>query len=49
MHTCPDCGCACYCSGDIEDHHTGDEFEDDCTHECEANGDEDEDDETDEE
>lgn len=23
MHTCPDCGQACYCCGDIEDHDTG--------------------------
>ncbi len=20
MHTCPDCGQACYCNGDIDDH-----------------------------
>lgn len=35
MHTCPSCGQACYCCGDIEDHDTGDEF--DCDHwlECE--------------
>lgn len=32
MHTCPDCGQACTCAGDIEDHDTGGEFEDDCTH-----------------
>lgn len=32
MHTCPDCGQACSCSGDIEDHDTGDEFYDDCSH-----------------
>ena len=32
MHTCPDCGQACYCHGDIEDHDTG---EDDlCAHDC---------------
>jgi hypothetical protein len=30
MHTCPDCGQACSCSGDFEDHDTGDEFE--CVH-----------------
>ena len=36
MHTCPSCGQACYCCGDIEDHDTGDEF--DCDHwlECES-------------
>lgn len=32
MHTCPDCGQACSCSGDIEDHDTGDECEGDCNH-----------------
>ena len=24
MHDCYRCGCACYCAGDIEDHHVGD-------------------------
>lgn len=24
MHDCINCGGACYCSGDIEDHHVGD-------------------------
>jgi hypothetical protein len=35
MHSCPDCDQACYCSGDIEDHDTGEEFlvECCCTHE----------------
>lgn len=32
MHNCPDCGQGCNCSGDIEDHDTGDEFADDCIH-----------------
>lgn len=32
MHTCPDCGQACSCAGDIEDHDTGDEFYDECYH-----------------
>lgn len=30
MHSCPECGMACYCSGDIEDHDTGPEHETDC-------------------
>lgn len=34
MHECPECGQACGCSGDIEDHDTGDEFYEDCCHEC---------------
>lgn len=25
MHTCPNCGQACYCGGDIEDHDTEDD------------------------
>jgi hypothetical protein len=41
MHSCPSCGQACYCFGDIEDHDTGDEYTDVCSHEC----DEDEEDE----
>lgn len=32
MHTCPDCGEACYCNGDIEDHDTGEP--EDCGHNC---------------
>jgi hypothetical protein len=31
MHSCPVCGQACYCSGDCEDHDTGDEFDGICT------------------
>jgi hypothetical protein len=31
MHDCANCGMACYCSGDIEDHDTGPEFVDRCT------------------
>jgi hypothetical protein len=31
MHSCPICGSACYCGGDLEDHGTGPEFEDACT------------------
>ena len=31
MHSCPVCGQACYCSGDIEDHDTGPEYEVICT------------------
>jgi hypothetical protein len=32
MHTCPECGSACTCGGDIEDHNTGDgEFAQGCT------------------
>jgi hypothetical protein len=34
MHTCPDCGQACYCGGDIEDHDTGEEFYEECSHDC---------------
>lgn len=34
MHTCPECGMACSCSGDIEDHDTGDEFYVECSHDC---------------
>lgn len=30
MHTCPTCGQACDCCGDIEDHDTGCEYLDDC-------------------
>lgn len=35
MHTCPSCGQACYCCGDIEDHETGQD--ENCEHwlECE--------------
>lgn len=36
MHTCPNCGQACYCNGDIEDHDTGDEFACDHWLECES-------------
>lgn len=37
MHTCPECGCACYCGGDIDDIDTGDEeAENGCT--CCAEG-----------
>lgn len=31
-HFCPECGQACTCCGDIEDHDTGDAFVDECTH-----------------
>lgn len=43
MHNCPDCGQACSCSGDIEDHDTGAEYSDDCNHylQCKALEDED--------
>jgi hypothetical protein len=38
MHTCPECGSACYCGADIDDIDTGDtEAEDNCT--CCAEGD----------
>ena len=38
MHSCPECGSACYCGGDIDDIDTGDEeAEDGCT--CCAEGD----------
>lgn len=35
MHTCPDCGQACYCHGDIDDHDTGED--DRCEHYLECN------------
>lgn len=41
MHSCPTCGQACYCNGDIEDHDTGEEFEDDCVHKCDEETDDD--------
>jgi len=32
MHSCPKCGSACYCGGDIDDSDCGDiEAEDNCT------------------
>lgn len=34
MHTCPDCGQACYCHGDIEDHDTGEDDQCEHYHEC---------------
>ncbi len=34
MHTCPDCGQACYCHGDIDDHENELEAER-CEHDCE--------------
>lgn len=45
VHNCPDCGDACYCSGDFEDHDTGDEYMERCTHwqECRSGGDYDDD------
>lgn len=33
MHTCPDCGQACYCHGDIDDHEIESEA-DSCVHDC---------------
>ena len=39
MHSCPDCGSACYCGGDVDDIDTGDEeAEDNCTHCAEGDG-----------
>ncbi len=33
MHSCPECGQACYCNGDVDDIDVGDEeAEDNCTH-----------------
>ena len=41
MHTCPDCGQACYCGGDIDDIDTGDiDAVDECTHDCQEPEDE---------
>lgn len=48
MHTCPECGQACSCSGDIEDHDTGDENYVSCEHFLTCVGDEDEPNEWDE-
>ncbi len=36
MHSCPECGQACYCNGDFEDHEN-EAAEEDCVHECEPN------------
>jgi hypothetical protein len=45
MHSCPECGSACYCSGDIDDIDVGDEeAQDDCTHCPEADYDDDDED-----
>jgi hypothetical protein len=33
MHRCPDCGQACYCHGDIDDHENEREAER-CVHDC---------------
>jgi hypothetical protein len=42
MHSCPGCGQACYCNGDIDDIDTGDvEAEDNCTHCAEGDGEDD--------
>ncbi len=38
MHTCPNCGQACYCSGDIDDCPVSVGF--DCQHECQEGADE---------
>ena len=50
MHSCPECGSACYCGGDIDDAEVGDEeAEDSCTHCAEGDVDDDEDYDWDEE
>lgn len=41
MHSCPECGQACYCGGDIEDHENEDEAEL-CEHECDPQDSDDE-------
>ncbi len=42
MHSCPECGSACYCGGDVDDCEVGDEeAEENCTHCAEGDGDED--------
>jgi len=48
MHTCPDCGQACYCNGDIDDIEADDTAADHCDH-CEERDDDncDDDDERD--
>jgi hypothetical protein len=32
MHSCPNCGQACYCNGDIDDIEVDDSAADACTH-----------------
>jgi len=33
MHSCPECGQACYCGGDVDDTDTGDlDAEENCIH-----------------
>ena len=34
MHSCPECGQACYCGGDIDDCPVDTEAEDNCEHGC---------------
>lgn len=42
MHSCPECGHACYCNGDIDDIDVGDEdAEDNCMHCAEGGADDD--------
>ncbi len=36
MHTCPDCGQACYCGGDVDD--CPSEEPDFCAHSCDGDG-----------
>lgn len=38
MHECPDCGQACYCNGDIDDHENALEA-DNCEHDCDETDD----------
>jgi hypothetical protein len=39
MHSCPDCGQACYCGGDIDDIEVDPTAEDRCAHCEDDNGD----------
>ena len=38
MHSCPDCGQACYCEGDLDDCEVDQDAEEKCTHCLEGDG-----------
>ena len=42
MHSCPECGQACYCGGDVDDCPADEDAEDGCEH-CPADDDPDDD------
>lgn len=41
MHSCPDCGQACTCGGDIEDHENDLDSVFSCAHQCDDDEDDD--------